>query len=53
MTTPPATTGPLGKQRGIGFGILMFIVTLEIQGALNRYWESKAVASAAGPAPAV
>jgi hypothetical protein len=133
MTTPPATTGPLGKQRGIGFGILMFIVTLgiysfywvfktqdevkehtgagvggvlglviyivvspvtwfvipsevgkmyktdgreapftgwtglwlllpiigafvwfiKIQGALNRYWESKAVASAAGPAPAV
>jgi hypothetical protein len=28
-------TGPLGKQRGVGFGILMFIITL---GFYGWYW---------------
>jgi hypothetical protein len=35
MNVPPSTTGPLGQPRGIGFGILMFIVTLGIYGL---YW---------------
>jgi Domain of unknown function (DUF4234) len=35
MTAPPSTTGPLGQPRGVGFGILMFIVTLGIYGL---YW---------------
>ena len=28
MTVPYSTTGPLGQRRGIGFGILMYIITL-------------------------
>jgi hypothetical protein len=31
-------TGPLGQQRGIGFGILMFIITL---GFYSLYWVFK------------
>ena len=38
MSTPPSTTGPLGKQRGIGFAILMFIITL---GIYSLYWVFK------------
>jgi len=38
MSTPPSTTGPLGRQRGIGFGILMFIITLSIY---SYYWVFK------------
>ena len=38
MSTLPSTTGPLGRQRGIGFGILMFIVTLSIY---SYYWVFK------------
>jgi Domain of unknown function (DUF4234) len=38
MTTPPSTTGPLGQKRGIGFGILLFIVTL---GIYSIYWVFK------------
>ncbi len=30
MSTHTGNTGPLGQQRGIGFGILLFIVTLGI-----------------------
>jgi hypothetical protein len=33
-----ANTGPLGQKRGIGFGILMFVVTLGIYGL---YWTYK------------
>src|SRR5438067_1693536 len=33
-----ANTGPLGQKRGLGFGILMFIVTLGIYGP---YWNYK------------
>jgi Na+/proline symporter len=32
MDTPASNTGPLGQERGIGFGILLFIVTLTIYG---------------------
>jgi uncharacterized BrkB/YihY/UPF0761 family membrane protein len=35
---PSANTGPLGRPRGIGFGILLFIVTLGIYGL---YWVFK------------
>ena len=35
MNVPPSTTGPLGQPRGVGFGILMFIITLGIYGV---YW---------------
>jgi len=35
MNVPPSTTGPLGQPRGIGFGILMFIITIGIYGL---YW---------------
>jgi len=35
MNAPPSTTGPLGQPRGIGFGILMFIITLSFYG---WYW---------------
>lgn len=35
MTTPPSTTGPLGQQRGVGFVILLSIVTL---GIYSLYW---------------
>ncbi len=38
MTTAPSTSGPLGQPRGIGFGILMFIITLGIYGL---YWVYK------------
>ncbi len=38
MSTPPSTTGPLGKPRGIGFAILMFIITLSIY---SYYWVFK------------
>jgi hypothetical protein len=38
MSTPPATTGPLGHPRGIGFAILLFIVTL---GFYSLYWVFK------------
>ena len=31
-------TGPLGRRRGVGFGILMFIVTL---GFYSWYWVFK------------
>jgi Domain of unknown function (DUF4234) len=34
MSTP-GNTGPLGRPRGVGFGILMFIVTL---GFYSWYW---------------
>ena len=35
MNVPPSTTGPLGQQRGVGFVILMAIITLGIYGF---YW---------------
>jgi hypothetical protein len=38
MNAPPSTTGPLGQPRGIGFGILMMIVTIGIYGI---YWMYK------------
>ncbi len=38
MTTAPSTSGPLGQPRGIGFGILIFIITLGIYGL---YWVYK------------
>ena len=34
----PGSTGPLGRPRGVGFGILMFIVTL---GFYSWYWYYK------------
>ena len=34
----PSTVGPLGRPRGIGFGILLFIVTL---GFYGWYWAYK------------
>jgi hypothetical protein len=34
----PATSGPLGQPRGIGFGILLFIVTI---GFYGLYWVFK------------
>jgi len=34
----PGNTGPLGRPRGVGFGILMFIVTL---GFYSWYWAFK------------
>ena len=37
-TTTTGNTGPLGQPRGIGFGILLFIVTLGIYGF---YWVYK------------
>ena len=37
-TTTTGNTGPLGQSRGIGFGILLFIVTLGIYGL---YWVYK------------
>jgi Domain of unknown function (DUF4234) len=36
MTTPSA--GPVGRQRGVGFGILLFIITL---GFYGWYWVYK------------
>ena len=38
MNVPPSTTGPLGQPRGVGFGILMFIITL---GIYSLYWVYK------------
>jgi len=38
MSTPSGNTGPLGQQRGIGFGILIFIITFGIYGI---YWTFK------------
>src|SRR5438552_18006159 len=38
MNVPPSTTGPLGQRRGIGFGILMFIITI---GIYSLYWVFK------------
>jgi amino acid transporter len=38
MSTPSGNTGPLGQPRGIGFGILLFIVTL---GIYSLYWVFK------------
>jgi hypothetical protein len=38
MSTPSGNTGPLGQPRGIGFGILLFIVTLSLYG---WYWAYK------------
>jgi Na+/proline symporter len=38
MSTPSGNTGPLGQPRGIGFAILLFIVTL---GFYGWYWVYK------------
>ena len=38
MSTPSGNTGPLGQRRGIGFAILLFIITLGIYGL---YWAYK------------
>jgi Domain of unknown function (DUF4234) len=38
MNTQLGNTGPLGQPRGIGFGILMFIITL---GIYSLYWVFK------------
>jgi hypothetical protein len=38
MSTPSGNTGPLGQPRGIGFGILLFIITLSLYG---WYWAYK------------
>jgi len=38
MSTPTATSGPLGQPRGIGFAILLTIVTL---GIYSFYWVFK------------
>ena len=38
MTTAPSTSGPLGQPRGIGFGILLFIITI---GIYSLYWVFK------------
>ena len=38
MSTPSGNTGPLGQPRGIGFAILLFIVTL---GFYSWYWVYK------------
>ncbi|MBM2822199.1 MAG: hypothetical protein HW413_945 [Thermoleophilia bacterium] len=38
MSTPSGNTGPLGRQRGIGFAILMTIITL---GIYSLYWVFK------------
>ena len=35
MSTHSGNTGPLGQPRGIGFGILMFVITLGLYG---WYW---------------
>ncbi len=37
-TTDTGNTGPLGQPRGIGFGILLFIITL---GFYGWYWVYK------------
>ena len=38
MSTQPSTSGPLGQPRGIGFAILLAIVTL---GIYTLYWVFK------------
>ena len=38
MSTPSGNTGPLGRPRGIGFGILLFIITF---GLYSLYWAYK------------
>jgi hypothetical protein len=38
VSTPPGNTGPLGRPRGIGFGILIYIITLGLYGL---YWVYK------------
>ena len=38
VAVPSGNTGPLGNRRGVGFGILMFIVTL---GFYGWYWAFK------------
>ena len=38
MSTHTGNSGPLGQRRGIGFGILLFIVTL---GIYSLYWVFK------------
>ena len=38
MDTPASNTGPLGQPRGIGFGIVMTIITL---GIYSLYWVFK------------
>ena len=38
MSTQASTSGPLGHPRGIGFAILIFIVTL---GIYSLYWVFK------------
>ena len=38
MSTPSGNTGPLGQPRGIGFGILLFIITFSFYG---WYWAYK------------
>ena len=38
MDTPASNTGPLGQPRGIGFGIVMFVVTI---GIYSLYWVFK------------
>src|SRR6188508_2743970 len=38
METTSANVGPLGQPRGIGFGILMFIITI---GIYSLYWVFK------------
>jgi drug/metabolite transporter superfamily protein YnfA len=38
MSTPSGNTGPLGKPRGVGFAVLIFIITLGIYGL---YWVYK------------
>jgi hypothetical protein len=38
MSTQPSTSGPLGQPRGIGFAILMAIITL---GIYTLYWVFK------------
>jgi Na+/proline symporter len=38
MDTPTSNTGPLGHPRGIGFGILLFIITF---GFYGWYWAYK------------
>jgi uncharacterized BrkB/YihY/UPF0761 family membrane protein len=38
MSTSSSTSGPLGQPRGIGFGVLIFIITFGIYGI---YWAYK------------
>jgi hypothetical protein len=38
VSTPSGNTGPLGRPRGIGFGILIYIITLGLYGL---YWVYK------------